>query len=62
MALEQLFCDDRVAGVFFPVDQVAGAGDAGRPVFPGLVGVGVVEGVVEAIALDDLVHGHGVLS
>src|SRR5579875_3886310 len=51
--------DDGIAGIFLPVHQVAGSGYAGRPVFPGALGIGVVECVIEPVALDDLIDGHG---
>src|SRR5271157_6311688 len=48
--------DDRVARVFLPVHQVARAGDVRRPVCPGPLGNGMVEGVVIRAALDDLIE------
>ena len=48
--------DDRVARVFLPVHQVPRAGDVRRPVFPGPLGIGMVEGVVIRAALDDLIE------
>src|SRR3954453_16914090 len=51
--------DDRVTRILFPVDEVFGAGEVGRPVFPWALGVGVVKRVVIAVALDNLVERHG---
>src|SRR5579883_2866407 len=53
--------NDRVARILLPMDQVPGSGDAGAPVFPGFVGVGVVEDVINTVSLDDLIDRHGVL-
>ena len=53
--------DDRVARILLPVDEVARSGYAGRPVFPRALAVGVVEGVIKAPALDDLIDGHRLL-
>src|SRR5262249_35740515 len=51
--------DDRVTRVLFPVDEIRGPREAGCPVLPGAPGVRMVERVVVAAALDDLVKSHG---
>ena len=45
--------------VYLPVHQVARAGDIRRPVYPGPLGIGMVEGIVIRPALDDLIERDG---